>query len=349
MYLTTRFPEHGLRSVLGVAAGILRVPRAEPVVRLGRGVHDRRGQPDGGRSAAARALGGGDRRSAPALGMQAGAGPPVRERRDRRRRRLCRPAARAAAAAAADRASCRTSFGSRRSAGSRLSDRWSRSTASAREVIGILPPGTDVMDNRTEIWLPIGLNPANRQNRGSHFLYLIGRLKDGVTPDAGARRARLAACELGRANRRQEARIRAAAASGRRTARPGRRPRAADEAGAGGDRRQRQPRDLGAAGRRRVRAADRVRQSRQPAARARRDASSRIRGAHRARSRARAAVAAVHDRRRAALADRRRARPGTGARRRCGDRARLPGQPAAHQRGERGPAGPDLHAGDLGR
>ena len=48
-----------------------------------------------------------------------------------------------------------------------------------REVIGIMPPGTDVMDNRTEIWMPLGLNPANRQNRGSHFLYLIGRLKDG--------------------------------------------------------------------------------------------------------------------------------------------------------------------------
>ena len=54
----------------------------------------------------------------------------------------------------------------------------------AREVIGIMPPGTDVMDNRTEVWLPLGLNPANRQNRGNHFLYLIGRLKDGVTPDA---------------------------------------------------------------------------------------------------------------------------------------------------------------------
>jgi predicted permease len=52
----------------------------------------------------------------------------------------------------------------------------------AREVIGIMPPGVDVMDNRTEIWTPLGLNPANRQNRGSHFLYLIGRLKDGVTP-----------------------------------------------------------------------------------------------------------------------------------------------------------------------
>lgn len=49
-----------------------------------------------------------------------------------------------------------------------------------REVIGVMPPGMDVMDNRTEIWLPLGLNPANRLNRGSHYLYLIGRLKDGV-------------------------------------------------------------------------------------------------------------------------------------------------------------------------
>jgi predicted permease len=53
-----------------------------------------------------------------------------------------------------------------------------------REVIGIMPPGADVMDNRTEIWMPIGLNPGNRQNRGSHFLYLVGRLKDGVTHEA---------------------------------------------------------------------------------------------------------------------------------------------------------------------
>ncbi len=53
-----------------------------------------------------------------------------------------------------------------------------------REVIGVMPPGTDVMDNRTEIWMPIGLNPNNRLNRGSHFLYLVGRLKDGVTVDS---------------------------------------------------------------------------------------------------------------------------------------------------------------------
>ncbi|MGE0363795.1 MAG: ABC transporter permease [Vicinamibacterales bacterium] len=53
-----------------------------------------------------------------------------------------------------------------------------------REVIGVMPPKVDVMDNHVEVWLPVGLDPANRQNRGSHFLYLIGRLKDGVTPQA---------------------------------------------------------------------------------------------------------------------------------------------------------------------
>ncbi|HTH24181.1 MAG TPA: ABC transporter permease [Vicinamibacterales bacterium] len=52
-----------------------------------------------------------------------------------------------------------------------------------REVIGIMPKGADVMDNRTEIWMPIGLNPNNRLQRGSHFLYLVGRLKDGVSPE----------------------------------------------------------------------------------------------------------------------------------------------------------------------
>jgi predicted permease len=49
------------------------------------------------------------------------------------------------------------------------------------EIIGVMAAGVDVMDNRTEIWMPLGLNPANRQNRGNHYLYLIGRLKAGVT------------------------------------------------------------------------------------------------------------------------------------------------------------------------
>jgi predicted permease len=58
-----------------------------------------------------------------------------------------------------------------------------------REIIGILPPGVDVpgvdlMDNRTEIWLPLGLNATNPGDRLSHFLGVIGRLNRGVTLEA---------------------------------------------------------------------------------------------------------------------------------------------------------------------
>jgi putative ABC transport system permease protein len=50
-----------------------------------------------------------------------------------------------------------------------------------REVIGIMPPGADVMDYRTEIWLPLGLSPLQPGDRRAHRLRLIGRLKDQVT------------------------------------------------------------------------------------------------------------------------------------------------------------------------
>ena len=51
-----------------------------------------------------------------------------------------------------------------------------------RTVVGVMPPHFDVADNHIEIWQPLAINPANRQNRGSHFLYLIGRLAPGATP-----------------------------------------------------------------------------------------------------------------------------------------------------------------------
>jgi predicted permease len=47
-------------------------------------------------------------------------------------------------------------------------------------VLGIMPRGFDIHDSNAEIWLPMGLDPSNRQNRGSHFLYLVGRMKQGV-------------------------------------------------------------------------------------------------------------------------------------------------------------------------
>jgi predicted permease len=52
------------------------------------------------------------------------------------------------------------------------------------DIIGIMPPGFDVMGNRTEIWLPIGVHPVIRRLRANHILQVIGRLKDGVTPQA---------------------------------------------------------------------------------------------------------------------------------------------------------------------
>src|SRR5262245_502011 len=49
-------------------------------------------------------------------------------------------------------------------------------------IVGIMPPGFDVHDQKVELWLPLTMDPVNPGNRGGHFLYLIGRLKPGVTP-----------------------------------------------------------------------------------------------------------------------------------------------------------------------
>jgi predicted permease len=52
-----------------------------------------------------------------------------------------------------------------------------------REVVGIMPAGFDLMDNRVQVWLPLQLAPALRQFRESHFLNVLGRLKDDVTTE----------------------------------------------------------------------------------------------------------------------------------------------------------------------
>ena len=52
-----------------------------------------------------------------------------------------------------------------------------------REVIGIMPPQFDVMDKRVELWTPLQLAPGIRQFRASHFLSVLGRLKNGVAPE----------------------------------------------------------------------------------------------------------------------------------------------------------------------
>ncbi len=48
-------------------------------------------------------------------------------------------------------------------------------------IVGIMPPGYDVHDEKIELWRPLRIDPANPGNRGGHFLYLVGRLKPGLT------------------------------------------------------------------------------------------------------------------------------------------------------------------------
>jgi predicted permease len=49
-------------------------------------------------------------------------------------------------------------------------------------IVGIMPRGYDVHDQKVEIWQPLTIDPATFPNRrGNHFLYLIGRLKPGIS------------------------------------------------------------------------------------------------------------------------------------------------------------------------
>lgn len=48
-------------------------------------------------------------------------------------------------------------------------------------IVGVMPRGFDVHDERVELYLPLTIDPASPGNRGGHFLYLIGRLNEGVT------------------------------------------------------------------------------------------------------------------------------------------------------------------------
>jgi predicted permease len=52
----------------------------------------------------------------------------------------------------------------------------------SNEIVGIMPRGYDIHDQRVELWQPFTINPAALANlRGNHSLYLVGRRKDGVS------------------------------------------------------------------------------------------------------------------------------------------------------------------------
>ena len=49
-------------------------------------------------------------------------------------------------------------------------------------IVGIMPRGYDLHDERIEVSLPLTIDPKTFPNsRSSHYLYMIGRLKDGVS------------------------------------------------------------------------------------------------------------------------------------------------------------------------
>jgi predicted permease len=52
----------------------------------------------------------------------------------------------------------------------------------SQRVVGIMPRGYDLHDQKIEIWRPLTINPSTfPNNRGSHGFYLVGRLKPGAT------------------------------------------------------------------------------------------------------------------------------------------------------------------------
>lgn len=49
------------------------------------------------------------------------------------------------------------------------------------QIVGVMARGSNLMDSRPEIWLPLGFGDDERQARNNHNVYLIGRLKDRST------------------------------------------------------------------------------------------------------------------------------------------------------------------------
>ncbi|HEX2463824.1 MAG TPA: ADOP family duplicated permease, partial [Thermoanaerobaculia bacterium] len=48
-------------------------------------------------------------------------------------------------------------------------------------LLGVMPPRFDLEEGGIQVWLPLGLSPNDRTRRGSHFIYLIGRLRPEAT------------------------------------------------------------------------------------------------------------------------------------------------------------------------
>jgi len=49
-----------------------------------------------------------------------------------------------------------------------------------RTVLGVMPPTFDIAGEHVEAWIPLAIDPANPGGRGSHSLFLVGRLRSGA-------------------------------------------------------------------------------------------------------------------------------------------------------------------------
>jgi predicted permease len=57
-----------------------------------------------------------------------------------------------------------------------------RFNGTPRTVVGIMPPHVDYPSARTDLWLPLGrFKPDSLGDRSNHYLFMVGRLKPGVT------------------------------------------------------------------------------------------------------------------------------------------------------------------------
>ncbi len=66
-------------------------------------------------------------------------------------------------------------------------------------VVGVMPQDFVFMDREIDLWLAMQLNPANNYRVGSgRFMYSVGRLREGVTPDAAQREMAAIAATLER-------------------------------------------------------------------------------------------------------------------------------------------------------
>ena len=54
---------------------------------------------------------------------------------------------------------------------------------SPNTVVGIMRPRFDLNDNGVQVWTPLQLDPDNPGSQFSHYLYGVGRLREGTTPE----------------------------------------------------------------------------------------------------------------------------------------------------------------------